>query len=108
MNALEDFDDTPIPTEGTPPPDEERPGWAKGLAWGVLVLGGLYILNPTFGVDLLPDNIPILGNLDEAAIVLVVLGTLRYLDIQLPGFIEDWIQPQSPAELPPTIDHDQQ
>ena len=105
MNGLEDFDDAPVPTEGTST-GEKRPGWAKGLAWGVLALGGLYLLNPTFGVDILPDNLPILGNLDEAAIMLIVLGTIRYLDIQLPGFIEDWIQPQPPAQLPPTIDHE--
>ncbi len=107
MNALEDFDDGFVPAEGTPLP-EERPGWSKTLAWTALVLGGIYLLNPTFGVDLLPDNLPLVGNLDEVAVVFIVLGALHYLGIRLPEFIETWIQAQSPAELPPTIDHEQE
>jgi hypothetical protein len=104
MSGLEDFDDFPVPVEGTPLP-EERPGWARTLAWAILVLGGIYILNPTFGVDLLPDNLPVLGNLDEAAILVMMLGALRYLGIALPEFVERWIQPH--PQLPPTIDHNE-
>ena len=44
------------------------------------------------------------GNLDEAAIVVVVLGALRYLDIPLPEFIESWITPS--RQLPATIEQD--
>lgn len=46
---------------------------------GVL-LGALYILNPGAGViELLPDALPVVGNLDEAAMVTLLLGCLRGL-----------------------------
>ena len=103
MSDFEDFDDLPVPVEGTVLP-QKQPGWARTLAWTVVVLGGVYVLNPTFGVDLLPDNLPVVGNLDEAAILLLMLGAIRYLGIQLPDFIERWIQPI--AQLP-SGSHDQ-
>ena len=43
------------------------------------VLAFLYLLNPTFGVfEFLPDNIPLMGNVDEATATMVLLGALRY------------------------------
>ena len=84
----------------------EKPVLSKALAWGVLGLGALYLLNPLAGVDLIPDFIPVAGNLDEAAIVLVVLGALRYLNIPLPEFVESWIMPS--RQLPETIDQDRE
>ena len=43
------------------------------------VLAFLYLMNPTFGVfELLPDNIPLLGNVDEATATMILLGSLRY------------------------------
>ena len=82
----------------------EQSGWARGLAWGVLVLGGLYILNPALGIDLIPDNLPIIGNLDDAAMFILTLGALRYLGIRLPDFIEHWIQPVPRLPAPPADD----
>jgi len=39
----------------------------------------LYLLNPTLGVfELLPDNIPLLGNVDDATATMVLLGALRF------------------------------
>jgi len=47
-------------------------------------LGLIYILNPTAGfIELLPDNIPFIGNLDEAAAVVLVLGCLRHFGVDL-------------------------
>ena len=83
---------------------EEQPGWARALAWGVIVLGGLYILNPALGIDLIPDNLPLIGNLDDAAMFILTLGALRYLDIRLPDFIERWIQPVPRLPAPPAND----
>ena len=112
MSHLEDFDDVPVPAEGAPLPGEqpvrygEKSALSKALAWGVLGLGALYLLNPLAGVDLIPDFIPVAGNLDEAAIVVVVLGALRYLDIPLPEFIESWITPS--RQLPASIEQDEE
>jgi len=43
-------------------------GWPKWAVFGIAILGLVYLLNPTFGIfELIPDNIPIVGNLDEGA-----------------------------------------
>ncbi|HRF81325.1 MAG TPA: DUF1232 domain-containing protein [Flavobacteriales bacterium] len=43
------------------------------------VLSFIYLVNPTFGVfEFLPDNLPLIGNLDEATATMVLLGALRY------------------------------
>lgn len=44
----------------------------------------LYLLNPGAGFfELIPDNIPIIGNLDEAAAVYLILSCLKYFGIDL-------------------------
>jgi len=57
----------------------------KHLLVGLLGLVSLvYILNPTAGIfELLPDNIPIFGNLDEAAATTILLGCLGYFGIDI-------------------------
>jgi hypothetical protein len=53
---------------------------AKTL-WAVFSgsLGVLYLLNPTAGFfELIPDTIPFVGNLDEAAATLLVMGAINY------------------------------
>lgn len=43
------------------------------------ILAFIYLLNPTFGVfELLPDNIPLIGNIDDATATMVLLGALRF------------------------------
>lgn len=43
------------------------------------ILSFIYLLNPTFGVfELLPDNIPLIGNIDDATATMVLLGALRF------------------------------
>ncbi len=50
---------------------------------GFLML--IYLLNPTAGFfELIPDNIPIIGNLDEAAAMTLLLMCLRYFGYNLP------------------------
>jgi hypothetical protein len=45
--------------------------------FGVLCV--IYLLNPTFGfLEFLPDRLPIIGNLDEAAATTGLLFVLRY------------------------------
>lgn len=54
----------------------------------VIILGllsALYLINPGAGIfELIPDNIPFIGNLDEAAAVALLLACLRYFGIELP------------------------
>jgi hypothetical protein len=90
---FEDIDDLDLPIEGEIVP-EDQSAWSRALAWVGLSLGGLYLLNPTAGIfELIPDNFPIVGNLDEAAALLLVLGTMSYLGMHLPEFLERWTQP---------------
>lgn len=58
---------------------------AKDVVVGVLmVIAFIYLLNPTAGlVELIPDNFPIVGNLDEAGAIYVILNALAYYGIDL-------------------------
>lgn len=48
------------------------------------LLSALYLLNIGAGVfELIPDNIPIIGNLDEAAATLLLLNCLAYFGLDL-------------------------
>jgi hypothetical protein len=50
----------------------------KGLI--AVFIGGLYLLNPTAGlIEILPDVLPIVGNLDEAAATALLLYGIREL-----------------------------
>ncbi len=45
----------------------------------------IYLLNPGAGIiELIPDNIPLVGNLDEAAAIALLLMCLKYFGIELP------------------------
>lgn len=53
------------------------------------ILSLIYLLNPTFGVfELLPDNLPFIGNLDEATAMMVLLAALRYFGVDLTRFFK--------------------
>jgi hypothetical protein len=52
------------------------------LAAGVISV--LYLLNPTAGIfELIPDNIPFLGNLDEFTAAALLLDCLAYFGLNL-------------------------
>jgi hypothetical protein len=59
--------------------------FGKSLVAGVLaILSTVYLLNPGAGIiDIIPDNIPIFGNLDEAAATAILLGCLSYFGLDL-------------------------
>ena len=58
----------------------------------------IYLLNPTAGIfEILPDNIPFLGNIDEASVTLLLLWVLRYFGIDP----TQWFQPEKKK---PTFD----
>lgn len=68
-----------VPSPSGAPP---RPRSCMGSIWALLgvVVGGIYILNPTLGLfELLPDNAPGIGNLDEAGAAALLIFGLRYL-----------------------------
>lgn len=57
-------------------------GWPTWLVYLLAVIGVIYLLNPTAGfLELLPDNLPIIGNLDEgAAFMLIYAGLLEFFE----------------------------
>ena len=53
----------------------------------VAIFSALYLINPTAGIiELLPDNLPIIGNLDEATAAAVLLACARYFGFDLSAF----------------------
>jgi len=58
----------------------------KPLVFCIGLLSVFYILNPTAGLfEIIPDNLPFIGNLDEAAAVALLLMCLKYFGIDLPN-----------------------
>jgi uncharacterized membrane protein YkvA (DUF1232 family) len=53
----------------------------------IFVLAGiaaLYLINPTAGIlEFIPDNFPLIGNLDEAGATAIILSALAYFGIDL-------------------------
>ena len=73
----------PIVGEVVDPPENRSPTKTMMVAIvGVLMV--VYLLNPLAGIDLLPDMLPIVGNLDEATATAVLLGCLSYFGVDLP------------------------
>jgi len=60
----------------------------KGFFAAIIALFcGFYLLNPTWGfIELIPDNVPFLGNLDEATAAAVLIACLRYFGYDLTRF----------------------
>lgn len=59
-------------------------GWPAWLVYTLAVIGLIYLLNPTFGIfEFIPDNLPIIGNMDESvALLLVLAGIVEALEGQ--------------------------
>ncbi len=58
----------------------------------LVVLAGLlsllYLMNPGAGIfEIIPDNFPVVGNLDEAAACAIILAAFRYFGIDLTSFL---------------------
>lgn len=60
----------------------------KGFFMAMIALFcGFYLLNPTWGfIEVIPDNVPFLGNLDEATAAAVLIACLRYFGFDLTRF----------------------
>jgi len=54
------------------------------LVLGSGILSALYLLNLGFGfVEFIPDNVPIFGNLDEAAATALLINCLAYFGLNV-------------------------
>ena len=53
------------------------------------LFSAFYILNPGAGIfELIPDNIPVIGNLDEATAVFILIASLRYFGYDFSTFFD--------------------
>lgn len=61
-------------------PTEGKHTWLKNTGMALAgIICVIYLLNPDAGVlELIPDNIPIIGNLDEVAATILLLKVLKY------------------------------
>ena len=63
-------------------------------------LAALYLLNPTAGVfELIPDNLPLVGNLDEAAAVALLVMCLKYFGFELPDIFRRGRRDETTIEI---------
>jgi hypothetical protein len=62
---------------------------AKNVLIAVMgVISLLYIINPTAGVfEILPDNLPFIGNIDEATATALLIACLRYYGWDITKFL---------------------
>jgi len=52
-----------------------------------IIISSIYLLNFTFGVWELPDNLPIIGNLDELAAATLLIASLKHFGIDFTNFL---------------------
>ncbi len=71
----------------------------KNLVVGALgIFCTIYLLNPAAGwIEFIPDFIPTIGNLDEAAAVLILLRCLSHFGIDL-SFLTRFRKSEKPVE----------
>ncbi|MGQ9827313.1 MAG: hypothetical protein ACUVSY_02320 [Roseiflexus sp.] len=70
----------------------KRPWHRRLVAFGAVALGIIYLINPTAGIlELIPDALPFIGNLDEAAATTLVIWMIqawRQASLALPALPE--------------------
>ena len=65
------------------------------------IISSVYLLNPSAGLfEFIPDNIPFVGNLDEAAASALILAVLRYFGFDLTGFLRTTLDKKKPTKNP--------
>jgi hypothetical protein len=64
---------------------EAGPNFIQKLAVGAVTLvAGLYLFNPTSGViEFIPDIIPVVGNLDEATALALVVSGMNFFGLNI-------------------------
>ncbi len=56
----------------------------KSVVAVIGILAFVYLINPGFGIfEFIPDNIPLIGNLDEATATFLLLSALAYFGVDL-------------------------
>lgn len=71
------------------------------------ILSALYLLNIGFGVvELIPDNVPIFGNLDEAAATGLLINCLAYFGLNVGHLFRRKDAGKPPKTPPKTYDID--
>ncbi len=84
----------PAPS-GDRPPARDRPSGCVLVP--LIVFCIVYLINPTLGwIEIIPDNLPLIGNLDEAGALLLLLRCLSYYGIDV-----KWLHPGGRDPLPP-------
>ncbi|MGJ8678188.1 MAG: DUF1232 domain-containing protein [Akkermansiaceae bacterium] len=64
------------------------------------IVSVLYILNPTAGIlEFIPDNIPVFGNIDEAAAMTILLACARYFGIDLSKFFGSLVKSRKKDDI---------
>ena len=66
------------------------------IALAGIVVSGIWMLNISCGIFEIPDNLPIVGNLDEAFFMIVLLSSLAYFGIEIPFFKNRYSALQAP------------
>jgi uncharacterized membrane protein YkvA (DUF1232 family) len=51
-----------------------------------IIISSIYLLNFTAGIWELPDNLPIIGNLDELAAATLLIASLKHFGVDLTSF----------------------
>lgn len=87
-----------------PPQQRMADALTSMLVGMAMMVAFIYLINPSLGVfELLPDNLPLVGNLDEGAATALLVGGLRYFGIDLLGVFGG---PVRRRRLPPrTVEH---
>jgi len=76
--------ENPVKAEIVNDNNNHEGGWPKNPLFNVAIaiICAVYIINPTAGmIEIIPDVIPIVGNLDEAAATAGLLTALSYLGV---------------------------
>lgn len=65
----------------------KKRGIGSSIVVGILgAVSAVYLFNPTAGLfELIPDNFPVIGNLDEAAAAMLLISCLAYFGVDIGG-----------------------
>lgn len=75
------------------------------LVFGSGILSALYLLNLSFGlVEIIPDNVPIFGNLDEATAMALLINCLAYYGVDIGHLLRRKTEARKPAAKTHDID----